>query len=49
MSIIQTCRRHNKDPFEYVKDVLKRLPSATNAQIDDFLPDRWKAIRESQS
>jgi transposase len=42
MSIIQTCRLHGLDPFDYVKDVLTRLPSASTGQIDDFLPDRWK-------
>ncbi len=42
MSIIQTCRLHKIDPFDYVKDVLTRLPSASTGQIDQFLPDRWK-------
>jgi transposase len=48
MSIVQTCRRHKIDPFEYVKDVLTRLPSATTSQIDQFLPDRWKASQKAQ-
>ena len=45
MSIVQTCRRLNIDPFEYIKDVLEKLPAAKTSQIDDFLPDRWKAAR----
>lgn len=43
MSIIQTCRLQGIDPFDYVKDVLTRLPSASTSQVDQFLPDRWKA------
>ena len=42
MSIIQTCRLHEIDPFDYVKDILTRLPSASTGQIDQFLPDLWK-------
>ncbi len=49
MSLIQTCRLHDIDPFEYLKDVLTRLPSTPTSQIDQFLPDVWKADREQRS
>jgi transposase len=49
MSIIETCKRLSINPFEYMKDVLTRFPSAKTSQIDDFLPDRWLALRHSQS
>jgi transposase len=49
MSIIETCKRLRINPFEYLKDVLTRFPSAKTSQIDDFLPDRWLALRQSQS
>ena len=49
MSIINTCRRHLIDPIEYVKDVLTRLPSMPTSQIDQFLPDRWKKLREQNT
>jgi transposase len=49
MSIIETCKRLRINPFEYIKDVLTRFPSAKTSQIDDFLPDRWLALRQSQS
>lgn len=45
MSIIQTCRRLNIDPFEYMTDVLTRFPFARTSDVDDFLPDRWKQLR----
>jgi transposase len=47
MSFIQTCRRLNINSFEYLTDVLKRLPETPISQIDQFLPDRWKAAREA--
>lgn len=49
MSIIETCKRLRINPFEYMKDVLTRFPSAKTSQIDDFLPDRWLALRQTQS
>lgn len=49
MSLIHTCRRLSIDPFDYLKDVLTRLPSTPISQIDQFLPDRWKALREIQN
>src|SRR5208283_3802559 len=39
MSLIETCSRLKINPFEYLKDVLTRFPSAKTSQIDDFLPD----------
>ncbi len=49
LSIIESCKRNKINPFEYMKDVLTRLPSAKTSQIDDFLPDRWLSLRASNS
>lgn len=49
MSIIETCKRLNINPFEYMKDVLTRFPSAKTSQIDDFLPDRWLTLKDAES
>ncbi len=49
MSIVETCKRLSINPFEYMKDVLTRFPSAKTSQIDDFLPDRWLALRQAPS
>lgn len=49
MSIIESCKRLRINPFEYMQDVLTRFPSAPDSQIDDFLPDRWLALRQAQS
>ncbi|MCB1069789.1 MAG: IS66 family transposase [Kiritimatiellae bacterium] len=44
-SIIQSCRNHGVDPYAYIKDVLDRLPSATNHQIPEFTPKAWAAAQ----
>ncbi len=49
MSIIETCKGLEINPFEYMKDVLTRFPSAKTSEIDDFLPDRWLASRNGQA
>ncbi|MBK9142735.1 MAG: transposase [Candidatus Melainabacteria bacterium] len=48
MSIIQTCHRIGIDPMEYAEDLLNRLPATPTSQIDQFLPDRWKAARQDE-
>ena len=47
MSLIETCKRLGINPFEYLRDVLTRFPSAKTSQVDDFLPDRWLALRQN--
>lgn len=42
-SFIGSCRRHDIDPFAYLRDVLSRIVSCPINEIDQFLPDRWKA------
>ncbi len=43
-TLIQSCRRYGLNPQEYLTDVLDRLPSMTNLQVKELLPDRWKPI-----
>src|SRR6516165_3243346 len=38
-----TCRRHELDPFAYLRDVLTRLPDLSPNRLDELLPDRWQA------
>jgi transposase len=44
-SILASCRRRGIDTWEYLNDVFRRLPGATNQQIQDFTPARWKELR----
>ena len=42
LSLIETCKRLDINPFDYFKDVLTRFPSAKISEVDDFLPDARK-------
>jgi len=41
-SIVVSCQRHSKDPYAYLRDVLKRLPLMTNQDdLSALTPARW--------
>ena len=42
MSLIQSARLNGLDPYAYLADVLRRLPTHPDSQIDDLLPHCWK-------
>ena len=42
MSLIQSAKLNDHDPFLYLKDVLSRLPTQLNSRIGELLPHRWK-------
>lgn len=46
-SLFATCDRHKVDPFAYLKDVLTCIAYAPVGQLDQLLPDRWKAVTAS--
>jgi len=41
-SMISTCQRHGLDPFIYLRDVFRRLPTQPAEQLAELLPDRWQ-------
>jgi hypothetical protein len=43
MSLVASCKRHGLDPFTYLRDVLTRIAATPVNELDQFLPDRWKA------
>lgn len=47
-TLIANCRLHQIEPYEYLKDVLTRLPSATNRQLPELTPKNWKAARQKK-
>lgn len=49
MTLVQTCRRLDIDPEEYLADVLERFPGTSHKDIEQFLPDLWKARRDKMS
>jgi aryl-alcohol dehydrogenase-like predicted oxidoreductase len=40
--VIASCRRRGIDPWEYVRDVLRRLPAMKQSQAPTLLPRCWK-------
>jgi hypothetical protein len=42
-SIIESCRRHDIEPYTYLRDVLSRLPTMTNRPIKNIVPKAWAA------
>ena len=47
-SLIASAKRQDIDPFEYLRDLFERLPNYRANNREDFLPDRWKLLRENQ-
>jgi transposase len=41
-SIIVSCRRRGIDPWKYLRDLMHRLPAATNHDIPSLVPARWQ-------
>jgi len=46
MSLIQSAKLNGHDPYEYLKDVLERLPTQLNSQIAELLPHNWQPLFE---
>jgi transposase len=41
-SLVISCKRHGKDPFAYLRDLLSRLPRMTNQDdLSPLLPSNW--------
>ena len=45
-SMFATCKAHKVNPWEWLKDVLEKLPEYPINQIEDLLPTEWKKSRE---
>jgi hypothetical protein len=41
MSIICTCKRAGVEPYAYLLDVMRRLPSMKTSELDQLLPTNW--------
>jgi transposase len=41
MSLVQSAKLNGHDPWEYLRDVLERLPGHPNSRIEELLPHRW--------
>jgi transposase len=49
-SFVASCRRHNVDPFAYLRDVLTHLPrlgeTPASDELRELLPDRWQPAQK---
>jgi hypothetical protein len=48
-TIIQSCRRWGINPYEYLSDILGRLPSMTTKEAELLTPSRWKPQPRKES
>lgn len=46
-TLISSALRNKIEPFNYLSDLFARLPGHPGSRIDDFLPDRWKKLKEN--
>jgi transposase len=47
-TLIEACRSRSIDPWEYLRDVLTRLPAMTTGQLDEVMPDAWANARRGR-
>lgn len=46
-TLIEACRSRKIDPWEYLRDVLTRLPAMTNHQLGEVMPEAWLKARST--
>ncbi|MEO7315621.1 MAG: IS66 family transposase [Ginsengibacter sp.] len=46
-SLVATCRMHNINPFDWLKDVFERMHLYTTKNIHELLPQNWKKKEEN--
>ena len=46
MSLIQSAKLNGLDPYEYLRDVLTRLPTHKAGRIAELLPHEWAGVRQ---
>jgi transposase len=42
MSLVQSAKLNGHDPWQYLRDVLARLPTHLNSRIEELLPHSWQ-------
>ncbi len=45
-SLLGTCKLHGINPYDWLHDVLKRLPNCKQKDIKELLPHRWKHVQD---
>jgi hypothetical protein len=44
MTLVQSAKLNELDPYIYLTDVLKRLPTQPTSRLDDLMPHRWMPL-----
>jgi transposase len=47
-TLLGSCRRHGVNPFDYLKDLFTRLPSAKITEIKQFTPRAWARAKAKE-
>jgi transposase len=47
-TLLGSCRRRGVNPFDYLKDLFMRLPSAKITEIEDFTPRAWAKVKAQE-
>jgi transposase len=47
-TLVVSAKHHHLDPFAYLRDVIDRYSAHPARLIAEFLPDKWKALREQE-
>ena len=45
-TLIESCKRRGINPQDYLRDVLRRLPTMKITQVDQLTPANWLAARQ---
>lgn len=45
-SLTESCRIHNINTYEYIVDVLERIPSTSIHQLEELLPHKWQPLKK---
>lgn len=44
-SLLGTCKKNDVNPFEWMRDVLQRIPAHHASKLSELLPENWKAAQ----
>jgi hypothetical protein len=47
-TLLGSCRRHGINPFDYLKDLFTRLPTAKITRIREFTPTAWARAKANE-
>lgn len=48
-SLLETCKKNDIDPYEWLKDVYTRIPTHPISKIRELLPAAWKQRKQNQA